>query len=80
MNKQGFILKVCHDVINLLTLIHGYSYLISLEMAVDYKKVRSFQGTQVNLSGLLEKEISRNHRGTFNTEFVDLSCRSSPKT
>ena len=40
---------------NLVTLIHGYSYLISLEIVVSYRKLRSFQRAQVNLSMLLEK-------------------------
>ena len=66
MNKRGLILKVYWwPVINLVTLIHDYSYLISLEIVVAYRKLRRFQGAQVNLilSVLLEKEISRNHRG-----------------
>ena len=67
-------------VINLVSLIHGYSYLISIEIVVGYRKLRSLQGTQVNLSVLLEKEISRNHRGTLDTEFLEPSCRISPKT
>ena len=36
-------------------LIHGYSYLISLEIVADYRKLWRFQETQVNLSVLLEK-------------------------
>ena len=43
------------SVINLVTLIHGYSQVISLEIVVGYWKLRSFQETQVNLNGLLEK-------------------------
>ena len=35
--------------VNLVTLIHGYSYLISLEIVAGYSLVRSFQGTQFNL-------------------------------
>ena len=54
-------------VINLVTFIHGYSYLVSLEIVVGYKKLRSFQGTQVNLSLLLEKPDITCH-GTLNTE------------
>ena len=42
-------------MINLVTLIHGYSQVISLEIVVGYWKLRSFQETQVNLNGLLEK-------------------------
>ena len=42
-------------MINLVTLIHGYSQVISLEIIVGYWKLRSFQETQVNLNGLLEK-------------------------
>ena len=38
-----------------MTLIHRYSYLISLEIAAGYRKLRSFQETQVNLNGLLDK-------------------------
>ena len=43
-------------------------------------KLKRFQGTQVNLSVLLEKEISCNHHGTLNTEFLEPSCTVSPKT
>ena len=43
------------SVINLVTLIHGYSYLISLEIDVGYRKLIIFQGTQANLIVLLEK-------------------------
>ena len=42
-------------MINLVTLIHGYSQVISLEIVVGYWKLRSFQETQVNLNGLLQK-------------------------
>ena len=42
-------------VINLVTLILGYSYLISLETVLGYRKLRSLQETQVNLRVLLEK-------------------------
>ena len=41
-------------VINLVTLIDGYSHLISLEIVVGYWELRSFQETLVNLNGLLE--------------------------
>ena len=40
---------------SLVTLIYGYSYLILLETVVGCRKLRSFQGTLVNLSVLLEK-------------------------
>ena len=33
------------NVINLVTLILGYSYLISLEIVVGYRKLRSFKET-----------------------------------
>ena len=60
----------CHKLV---TLIHGYSYLV-----VGYKKLRSFQGTQANLSVLLEKpDIT--YRGTLNTESLEPSCRISPR-
>ena len=57
VNKRGSIFEGIWrwPVINFLTLIHGYSYLISLETVVIYWKLRSFQETQVNLSVLLEK-------------------------
>ena len=42
-------------VINLVTLILRYSYLISLETVIGYRKLRSLQETQVNLRVLLEK-------------------------
>ena len=43
MNKGGFIFKGIRGwpVINLVTLIHGYSYLISLEIVVGDRKVKS---------------------------------------
>ena len=40
---------------NLVTLIHWYPHLISLEIVVGYWKLRTFQKTQVNWSGLPEK-------------------------
>ena len=43
------------ELINLVNLIHGYSYFISLEIVVGYKKLRSLQGTKVNLIVLMEK-------------------------
>ena len=60
MNKRGFIFGGMPGwpVINLVSLIHDYSYLILVEIVVGYRKLRSFQGTQLNLSVLLEKEIS----------------------
>ena len=45
-------------IISLVTLIHGNSYLISFEIVVGYWKLRSFQETEVNLNGLLEKPDS----------------------
>ena len=55
-----------------------YSYLVSLEIVVGYKKVRSFQETQVNLSVLLEKpDIT--YRRTLDTESLGASCRISPR-
>ena len=52
--------------------------MVSLEIVVGYKKVRSFQGTKVNLSVLLEKpDIT--YRGALNREFLELSCRISPR-
>ena len=41
------------SVINLVTLILGYLYLIWLETVVSYRNLRSFQETKVNLSVLL---------------------------
>ena len=41
--------------IKLVTLIHGHSYLMLLEIFLGYWKLRSFQVTQVNLHRLLEK-------------------------
>ena len=57
VNKRGFIFEGIRQwpVINLVTLILRYSYLVSLEIIVGYRKLRSFQGTQVNLSVLLEE-------------------------
>ena len=82
MNKRGFIFEGMPrwPVINLVTLINGHSHLISLKIVVGFRKLRNFHGTQVNVSVLLEKEISRNHRGTLNTESLEPSCGISPKT
>ena len=57
LNKRGFIFGGIQrwPVTNVVTLIHRYSYLSSLEIVVGFRKLRSFQGTQVNLSVLLEK-------------------------
>ena len=43
------------SAINLVTLIHSYSHLVLLEIVVGYRKLRSFQGIQVNLIVLVEK-------------------------
>ena len=40
----------------------------------------SFQGTQVNLSVLLEKPDTRIHSGTLNMESLKPSCRICPRT
>ena len=55
VNKQRFIFEVIRrwSVINLITLIHSYLYSVLHETVVGYKKLTSFQGTQVNLSVLL---------------------------
>ena len=61
VNKRGFIFEDVRwwSVADLATLIHSdshfSSYLVLLEIAVGYRKLRSFQGTQVNVSVLLEK-------------------------
>ena len=49
INKRCFIFegKRQWPVTNLVILIHGYSYLVSREIVVGYRKLRSFQGTQV---------------------------------
>ena len=73
VNKRRFIFEGIRrwPVINLVTLIHWYSYLVSLEIVVGYRKLRSFQGTKVNLSVLLEKlDITYPSRNT--------NCRISP--
>ena len=82
MSNRGFIFEGMPwwAVINLVTLIYGYSQLMSLEILVGCKKLRSFQKTQINVSVLLEKEISRVHRGTPNTESPEPSCRISSET
>ena len=47
MNKQGFIFEDIRRslVMNLVTLIRRCLYLVSLEIAVGYRKLRSFKGT-----------------------------------
>ena len=52
--------------------------MVSLEIVVVYKKVRSFQGTKVNLSVLLEKPDIKYH-GTLDKESLGPSCRISPR-
>ena len=81
MNNHDFIFEAIRrwPVINLVTVIHGDSYLALLEFVVVFKKLRSFQGTQVNLSVLLEKP-GITYGGTLNTESLEPSCRISPKT
>ena len=81
VNNQDFIFEVIRwwPVINLVTVIHGYSYLVLLEFVVVFKKLRRFQGTQANLSVLLEKP-GITYGGTLNTESLEPSCRISPKT
>ena len=81
VNNQDFIFEAIRwwPVINLVTVIHGYSYLVLLEFVVVFKKLRRFQGTQVNLSVLLEKPGIK-YGGTLNTESLEPSCRISPKT
>ena len=65
----------CHKLSHL---IHGYSYLVPLEILEGYKKLRRFPGTKVNLSVLLGKpDIT--YRGTLNTESLEPSCRISPE-
>ena len=50
-------------MINLVTIINGYSYLISLEVDVAYRKLKSFQGTQVKLRVLKKNmwELKKNN-------------------
>ena len=57
VNAQGFIFQGIRwwPVINLVTLIHGYSHFIFLEIVVGYWKLRNFRETQANLIGLLAK-------------------------
>ena len=56
VDKRGFIFEgSLWPVINLVTLIHGYLFLILLEIVIGYLKLRSFQQTQVDLSVLQEK-------------------------
>ena len=43
-------------VINLVILIHTYSYLISFEITVGYRKLRSFQGPQVKKVSVLQEQ------------------------
>ena len=59
-------------VINIVMLIHGKSYLVSLEIVVDFKKLRSFQ--------LLVEKPDITYCRTFNTKSPEPSCRISPKT
>ena len=82
MNKPGFNFEVIRQwpVINLVNLIQGYLYLISLETVIGYRKRRGFQGTQVNLGVLLEKPVITYPSRNSYTESIGPSCRFSPKT
>ena len=80
VNNRGFIFEGIRrwHVINFVTLIRGYSYLVLLEIVGNYKTVRSLQETQVNLSVLLDKpDIT--YSGIFNTESLEPSFRISPR-
>ena len=52
MIKRGFTFEGMPrwPVINLVALIHGYSCLLLLEIAVSYRKLRIFQGNQISLN------------------------------
>ena len=46
MYKRGFVFEgIWQWLVILVTLIHRYSYLVSLEIIVGYRKLKSFQGT-----------------------------------
>ena len=57
VNKRGFISESIWPwlVINLVILIHRYSYLISFETVAGYRKLKNFQETQVKISTLQEQ-------------------------
>ena len=57
MKKRGFNIEGIRQwpVINLVNLIHEYSYSVSLGIVIGYRMQRGFQGTEVNLGLLLEK-------------------------
>ena len=63
-------------VINLVSLIHGYSYLILIEIVVAYRKLRSLQGTQVNFSKFINRGSHRDvsHQGIW-TGFIQGTTR-----
>ena len=57
---HGYLHLISHGIVVDVTLVQGYSHFISLEIVISYWKLgywklRSFQQTQVNLNGLLEK-------------------------
>ena len=80
MNNRGFIFEAIQrwPVTNLVTLIQGYSYLVSLEIVVGFRKLRSFQEAQVNLSVILDKPDITYDR-TLNRESLEPSCGISRK-
>ena len=80
MNNRGFIFEAIQrwPVPNLVTLIQGYSYLVSLEIVVGFRKLRSFQEAQVNLSVILDKPDITYDR-TLNRESLEPSCGISRK-
>ena len=69
LNTQDFISQGIWrwPVINLVTLIDGYSHLISFEIFVGYWELRSFQETLINLNGSLENpDIMHPLRNSYN--------------
>ena len=62
---------------NLVTLIQRYSYLISLEIVVGYRIVRSSRNPGQFNCVLKKNKISRIHCVILNMELLEPSCRIS---
>ena len=64
---HGYLHLISLGIVVDVTLVQGYSHFISLEIVIGYWKLRSFQQTQVNLNGLLEKpDITYPKRNSVN--------------
>ena len=74
ISKRSFIfegIRWCPDI-NLVTLVHRYSYLNSLEIVAGYRKIRSSRNPD-QFRCVLEKPGIRYHCGILNIESLEPS-------